>query len=77
MKDGWAKITQAAQYAGVSVRTLRKWLRMGLRHSRVPGGTVLISYKAIDEFLQKHEVQDNEIDKIVDEVMRDFSLSKK
>jgi excisionase family DNA binding protein len=56
---GWAKVKDAAKYAGVSVRTLRDWLKDGLRHSRVRG-TILISYTALDEYLRGFEVRDNQ-----------------
>jgi len=67
--NGWTKIKHAAEYAGIKERTMRTWLKQGLRFSRLPTGTVLIRYSAIDEFLESYEVQDNEIDKIVDEVL--------
>jgi excisionase family DNA binding protein len=73
---GWAKVKDAAKYAGVSVRTVRDWLKDGLRHSRVRG-TILISYTALDEYLRGFEVRDNQVDEIADEVMEEFGCSKK
>ena len=70
---GWAKVKEAAKYAGVSVRTLRDWLKNGLRHSRVKGtGTILISYSAIDAYLVGFEVRTDQVDEIVDAVLRDL-----
>jgi len=69
---GWAKVKEAAKYAGVSVRTLRDWLKNGLRHSRVSAGMILVSYAAIDEYLVGFEVNDNHVDAIVDEVMQEL-----
>ena len=69
---GWAKVKEAANYAGVSVRTLRDWLRNGLRHSRVSAGMILVSYAAIDEYLVRFEVNENQVDDIVDEVMQEL-----
>ncbi len=66
----WLRIKPAADYAGVSPRLLRQWLKEGLRHSRV-GGAVLIRDSWIDAYIEGHEVQPNvvDIDGIVDEVL--------
>jgi excisionase family DNA binding protein len=69
---GWAKVKEAAKYAGVSVRTLRDWLKDGLRHSRLSTGTILIPYAAIDEYLERFEVRTNKVDDLVDEVMQEL-----
>lgn len=70
---GWAKVKEAARYAGVSVRTFRDWLKNGLRHSRVRGtGTILISYSAIDAYLVGFEVRTDQVDEIVYEVMKEL-----
>ncbi|MFC1817103.1 hypothetical protein ACFL0M_14475 [Thermodesulfobacteriota bacterium] len=53
---GWAKIKHAARYAGIGERTFRKWLKQGLHHSRLPSGRILVSLKAIDDFLSGYEV---------------------
>ena len=69
---GWAKVKEAAKYAGVSVRTLRDWLKNGLRHSRLSTGTILVAYSAIDEYLVGFEVNSNQVDYIVDGVMQEL-----
>jgi excisionase family DNA binding protein len=69
---GWAKVKEAAKYAGVSVRTLRDWLKDGLRHSRLNTGTILVAYAAIDDYLARFEVNRNQVDNIVDEVMQEL-----
>jgi excisionase family DNA binding protein len=69
---GWAKVKEAAKYAGVSVRTLRDWLKNGLRHSRVSAGMILVSYAAIDDYLVGFEVNENQVDAIVDDVMQEL-----
>jgi len=68
--DGWGKVKQSAQYAGVSPRTFRDWLREGLAHSRLPSGTILVHREAIDSFIQGYAVQDNEIDRAVNEISK-------
>jgi hypothetical protein len=71
---GWATPKQARPYAAkASERTFRQWLKSGLRHSRLPNGSILVSYAAIDEFLQRYEVSENHIDAVVDEVVREVT----
>jgi len=71
--EGWGKIPSAALYAGVSPRTLRKWLKKGLRHSK-PMGAILIKFSDIDKFLGNHVVCVNEVDSIVDGVMAELTV---
>lgn len=69
---GYAKVKEAARYAGVSARTLRGWLKDGLRYISLRSGRILISYEAIDEYLARFEVTGNEIDAIVNEMAEGF-----
>jgi hypothetical protein len=69
---GWSKIKGAARYAGVSERTFRGWLKDGLPHSRLPSGTILVRLSVIDQWLEGFCVSENEVDQIVDEVMKEF-----
>jgi hypothetical protein len=71
---GWTKIKGAARYAGVSVRTLRGWLKKDLRHTRLPSGTILIKFSWLDEYLAGYEVQDNEVSQIVDKVAKEMGI---
>jgi excisionase family DNA binding protein len=67
--DGFAKIKPAAKYAGVSEGTFRKdWLKNGLKHVRLPSGTVLIKYSWVDEYLEKFTTND---DLVVENVVKD------
>ena len=70
---GWLKVKEAAVYCDMSERTFRSWLKDGLRYSRLRSGTILIKTEWIDEYLERSEVQENEVDKIVDEVVRGMS----
>jgi excisionase family DNA binding protein len=72
MKTGWLKVKSAAAYADVSERTIRTWLKCGLRHVRPNGGSILIKVVWLDEFLENSEVIINEAEKIADEVMSDL-----
>jgi len=68
--DGWAKTKAAAKYAGISERTLRDWLKEGLKHSRLPSGMVLIEYRAVDEFLRRFtDNVEASTDRVVEEVL--------
>ena len=72
---GYGKVKEAARYAGVSPRTLRKFLRQGLKHARLPTGTILIRYGWIDEFLERFEVEDGQdrVKELVDEITREMA----
>jgi excisionase family DNA binding protein len=69
---GWLKVKEAAKYCGLSERKIRSLLKEGLRHSRLRSGTILIKVEWVDEYLGGFEAQENEVDRIVDEVVREF-----
>jgi len=69
--EGWARVKKAAKYADVSEKTMRSWMKDGLRYSRLSSGMIRIRYCAIDDFLKAHQVDERKgLDAIVDEVMR-------
>ena len=74
--DGWAKIKPAARYAGICERTMRTWLKQGLRHSRLPSGTVLIQYTDVDQFLNQFATDINQSDLIVADVCNELKISE-
>jgi hypothetical protein len=51
---------------------MRDWLKEGLKHSRLPSGTVLIKYDWIDEFLELYAAKDSQVDEIVNETLKDL-----
>jgi predicted site-specific integrase-resolvase len=65
---GWLKIKPAARYAGVSERTMRNWLKDGLKHSRLPTGTVLIHASNIDSYLDGYAVLNDRVERLVNEI---------
>lgn len=73
MIQGWTKIKGAAEYSGVKERTLRSWLKEGLKHSRLPSGTILIKYSSIDEFLQGFQAKENLADSLVNQTLKELS----
>ena len=70
---GYAKVNQAAKYAGVCERTFREWLKNALRHIRLPSGTILIPYAWIDEYLMGFaDKGTNQVDEIVNQVVKEL-----
>ena len=72
MQEGWTKIKDAGKYAGLSERTMRDLLKQGLKHIRLPSGTVLIKYAWIDAYLEGFTAKEDQVDKIVNETLRNF-----
>ena len=69
---GWLKIKSAAKYCDMSDRSLRRWLKEGLRHVRTRSGTVLIKRLWLDEYLEQFEVTENQVEKIVNDVLAEM-----
>lgn len=68
---GWLRAKAAAKYCGVGERTVRSWLRNdGLKYSKIRG-TVLIKVDWLDEFLSSHQVQNNKLDQLVEEISKE------
>jgi len=72
--QGWLKPKAASRYCGIGERTFRKLLKNGLRHSRLPSGSILVKTEWLDEFLSGFEVIENEIDKFVDEITKEMEI---
>ena len=70
---GWLTVKKAAEYCGMSERTVRSWLKQGLKHSKLKSETILVKIGWIDEYLEAYKVQENKIDKVVEEVMREMN----
>lgn len=69
--QGFCKIKKAAEYSGISERTMRDWLKDGLKHSRLqPSVTILIKYEWIDEYLERFAAKEDQVDKIVSDTLR-------
>jgi hypothetical protein len=71
---GWVKIKDGGTYGGVSGRTFRDWTKNGLRYVRLPSGTILVKIEWIDEFLEGFAVQEDEVDKVVNNVIKDLGI---
>ena len=69
---GWTKVKGAARYAGISERSFRNWLKQGLRHICMNTGTILVKYSWIDDFLESFEIQEDEVQRVVNEIEREL-----
>ena len=70
--ESWGKVKAGAQRAGVCERTFRDWLKQGLKYSRLPSGTILVRFSDIDEYLERFAVNDNQVDQIVSETLKEM-----
>lgn len=77
LMEGWGKIKAAATYAGIRERTMRDWLKKGLRHARMPTGTILIRYRDIDDYLEQFCGSDHQVDRIVNNVIKEFAVKRR
>jgi excisionase family DNA binding protein len=68
VKEGWLRIREAAKYSGISTRTLRDWLKMGLKSYRVRGA-ILVCADDIDSFIKRFPADGQDVDRIVDEAV--------
>ena len=72
-KPGWCKPSKGAEYSDVSLKVFRGWLKNGLRHIRLPSGTILIPYGWIDEYLMGFaDKGTNQVDEIVNQVVKEL-----
>jgi hypothetical protein len=69
-QPGFLPLRQAADWAGVSEKTLRRWIAKGLpRYQARPREKVLIRPVDIEAFLTRKEIPQVHLDVIVDEVI--------
>jgi predicted site-specific integrase-resolvase len=66
--EGWANTKNAE----VSQRTLRTWLKEGLRHAKLPTGTIRIRYDAVDAFLEQFADSQHQVDAVVDQLFSEL-----
>lgn len=71
-RKGWGKVKDVAVYAGISERTLEKWIKEGLEVAHLPSGLRLISYDTVDAYLRKLSKSENQVDRIADETLAEF-----
>ena len=73
MQPGYLPLREAASWAGVSVRTLKRWIKKGLpTYQAGPREKVLIRPADIDVFLTRRQTQAPDLDAMVEDVLREL-----
>ena len=79
MMNGWLDLKRAADYTSLSVRTLRRYI--GDPHHPLPvrivGGKWLTHPVDLDEWIKSFPAGREDIDRLVDEVIRDVTKGVK
>jgi hypothetical protein len=71
---GWLDVNGLTAYCSTGKRTIREWLKMGLKHARVNGtGKILVKREWIDAFLEGFAIANNISDTIEKEIMAEFN----
>lgn len=71
---GWLRVGSAGEYSDSCPRTVRSWLKKGLRHVRVNGtGAILIKVEWLDQYLESFEVNENQVEEIVAEIEKEMN----
>ena len=79
---GWLKPSDAAKYAGVSLKVFRRWMRNGLKPASVQVGERqrkrgevepiyrhFIHYDDVDEWMEKHRQGDSPEEQLAKELL--------
>ena len=70
---GYMPLVDAAAWVGVSPRTLKRWIALGLpRFQAGPRSKVLIRPSDVEQFLARQQAQKPDLDKMVNEVIEDL-----
>jgi len=67
----YIRLNNLAEEIGVCQRTIRGWIKRGLTCYRPSRRLVLIKRRDLDEFLSKHKDDRNQIDELVDQIVKD------
>ncbi len=71
---GFMPLAEAAAWAGVSQRTMRRWISHGLPcYQAGPRSKVLIRPSDIGQFLTRQDAAKPDLNTMVDEVMNDLT----
>ena len=72
--SGFLSLEHAAEYADVSVKTIKRWIERGLpKYQAGPGSKVLIVPGDIERFLLRKEAIPKNLNKMVDEVFNELN----
>jgi predicted site-specific integrase-resolvase len=70
---GYLPFSQAARWAGISERTLKRWIGKGLpKYQAGPREKILIKPEDIHRFLTKKVEPQVDLDSLVEEVLQDM-----
>ena len=73
LMPGFLSLEHAADYADVSVKTIKRWIARGLPKYQVgPGSKVLIRPGDIEAYLTRYQANPPNIDALVDEVVNEL-----
>ncbi len=71
---GYMSIVDAAAWAGVSPRTLKRWIRRGLpTYQAEPRGKLLLRRADIDQFLTRKQAPTPDLGAMVNEVLQSLN----
>ena len=71
IQPGYLPLREAAAWAGVSVRTMKRWIKKGLpTYQAGPREKVLIRPADIDGFLTKSQAHPVDLDAMVEDVFK-------
>jgi len=71
VQPGFLPLPQAAAWAGVSVRSMKRWIQDGLPYYQpCPRGRVLLKPHDIEQYLTRQQVAKPDLDIMVEEVVR-------
>jgi len=70
---GFLSLEHAAEWADVSVKTIKRWIEGGLpKYQAGPGSKVLIRPTDIEAYLTRQQANPPNIDALVDEVVKEL-----
>ena len=73
---GFLSLEHAAEFADVSVKTVKRWIERGLpKYQARPGSKVLIRPTDIERFLTKKCNRPQELDSLVQETLKNLNVS--
>ena len=76
-ETGYMPLVEAATWAGVSPRTLKRWISRGLPiYQAGPREKVLVKPGDIDQFLTRKQISVPDLGAMVDEVFQGFSQGR-
>ncbi len=74
---GFLPVDKAAEWAGVSVKSMKRWIHRGLPYYQAcPRGRILVKPGDIESFLTRQQAPKPVLDALVDQVMGELRGGK-